>query len=174
MVRNSEDKDIEQILKVISSAFEENESEIIKKLVTDLSREKCFPLVRSLVFEQDREVIGYISFSPIYMESNNVSGYLLAPLAVSPKYQKKGIGRNLINTGIKILIKDNVDVLLVYGDPAYYKRFGFNEEIGKKFIPPFSLEYPFGWLGLSINDTNIPKQSNKFKCVEAFNKKELW
>lgn len=174
MVRNIEDKDIEQILKVISSAFEENESEIIKKLVTDLSREKCFPLVRSLVFEQDREVIGYVSFSPIFMESNNLSGYLLAPLAVSPKYQKMGIGTNLFNTGIKTLIKDNVDVLLVYGDPGYYKRFGFNEEIGKKFIPPFTLEFPFGWLGLSINDANIPKQSDKFKCLEAFNKKELW
>jgi len=174
MVRNSEEKDIDQILKVICSAFEENESEIIKKLVTDLFKEKSSPLVRSLVFEQDKEIIGYISFSPIYIESNNVSGYLLAPLAVSPKYQKNGIGTNLITTGIKILIKDNVDVLLVYGDPAYYKRFGFSEEIGKKFIPPFSLEYPFGWLGLSINDTNIPKQSHRFKCLEAFNKKELW
>ena len=69
-----------------------------------------------------------------------ISGYILAPLAVSSEHQKQGVGSNLINAGIDMLTKDGVGVLLVYGDPAYYGKFGFKEEIGHSFVPPYTLQ----------------------------------
>ena len=73
-----------------------------------------------------------------------------------------------------MLTKDGVGVVLVYGDPAYYGRFGFNEEIGHSFVPPYTLQYPFGWAGLMLNDTPFPEQPIHFECVSALSKPDLW
>ena len=48
------------------------------------------PSVKSLVSEVDKQVIGYVPFSVTFLKSDaNISGYILAPLAVFPKYQKQ-------------------------------------------------------------------------------------
>ena len=62
---------------------------------------------------------------------SGISGYILAPLAVSPEHQKQGVGSSLMKSGIDMLTKDGTGFLLVYGDPDYYERFGFREEIGR-------------------------------------------
>ena len=81
---------------------------------------------------------------------------------------------NLINAGIDMLTRDGVGFLLVYGDPAYYGRFGFKEEIGYSFLPPYTLQYPFGWTGMMLNDTHVPEKPIQFECVSALSKPELW
>ena len=73
-----------------------------------------------------------------------------------------------------MLTKDGAGILLVYGDPDYYGRFGFKEEIGRSFVPPYPLEYPFGWTGMMLNGTAVPDKSMKFECVNALSKPELW
>ena len=110
---------------------------MISNLASDLSSETASPSIRSLVAEVDKQVIGYVSYSPIFLRSDaSISGYILAPLAVSPEHQKQGVGSRLISTGVDMLGADGVDVLLVYGDPEYYGRFGFREEVGRSFVPP--------------------------------------
>ena len=85
----------------------------------------------------DNQIIGYVSYSPILVKPDEtISGYILAPLAVSPDYQKQGVGSNLIGTGIDILKSEGVDALMVCGDPNYYGRFGFNESTARLFTPP--------------------------------------
>jgi putative acetyltransferase len=91
-----------------------------------------------------------------------------------PDHQKKGIGSNLIKSGIDMLTENGVGAVLVYGDPDYYGRFGFNAEIGLSFVPPYSLQYPFGWTGIMLNDTPVPEQPIQFDCVAALSKPELW
>ena len=94
--------------------------------------------MKSLVAELGGKLIGYVRYSPVFLKSTyDVSGYILSPLAVSPEYQSQGVGSALINSGIDMLTKDGVGVLLVYGDPNYYQRFGFKEEIGRLFVPPY-------------------------------------
>ena len=138
-------------------------------------RKRMWLSIKSLVAEVDNQVIGYVSFSPIFLKSDSsISGYIIAPLAVSPEHQKQGVGSNLIKSGIDMLTKDAIGVLLVYGDPAYYGRFGFKEEIGQSFVPPYTLQYPFGWTGLMLNDTPVPEQPIQFECVAALSKPELW
>ena len=166
---------MDSILKVIETAFSDEENKVIINLVQELSRETPSPPIKSLVAEVDNQVIGYVSYSPIFLKSvSRISGYILAPLAVSPEHQKQGVGSKLINAGIDILTKDGVGVLLVYGDPDYYGRFGFKEEIGQSFVPPYTLQYPFGWTGMMLNDTPVPEQPLQFECVSALSKPELW
>jgi putative acetyltransferase len=63
---------------------------------------------------------------------------------------------------------------MVYGDPGYYKRFGFNEDIGKSFVPQYTLKYPHGWLAINLNNYIEPKSAIEFECIDGLNKSELW
>ncbi|MDC0969670.1 N-acetyltransferase [Alphaproteobacteria bacterium] len=174
-IRLAQNADLDSILKVVETAFSDEENKVIKNLVLELSTETASPSIKSLIAEVDNQVIGYVSYSPISLKSDSsISGYILAPLAVSPEHQKQGIGSNLINAGMDMLTKDGVGVFLVYGDPAYYGRFGFTEEIGHSFVPPHTLQYPFGWTGMMLNDTPVPEQPIQFECVSALSKPDLW
>ena len=173
--RIAQKTDLVSIIKIIETVFPDEENKLIMNLVQELSNENTNPPIKSLVAEVHNQVIGYVSFSPIFLKSNiSISGYILAPLAVSLEHQKQGVGSNLINAGIDMLTRDGVGFLLVYGDPAYYGRFGFKEEIGYSFLPPYTLQYPFGWTGMMLNDTPVPEQSIKFECVAALSKPDLW
>ena len=174
-IRLAQETDLDSILKVIETAFSDEENKVIMNLVQELSREVTSPSIKSLVAEVDNQVIGYVSFSPIFLKSDSsIVGYILVPLSVSPEHQKQGVGSNLIKSGINMLTKDGVGVLLVYGDPNYYGKFGFKEEIGQSFVPPYTLQYPFGWTGMLFNDTPVPEQPIQFECVAALSKPDLW
>ena len=174
-IRLAQETDLDSILQVIETAFSDEENKVIMNLVQELSREVTSPSIKSLVAEVDNQIIGYVSYSPIYLKSDSsIVGYILAPLAVSPEHQKQGVGSNLINAGIDMITKDGAGVLLVYGDPAYYGRFGFKEEIGCSFVPPYTLQFPFGWTGMMLNDTPVPEQPIQFECVAALSKPDLW
>jgi len=128
-IRLAQETDLDSILEVIETAFPDEENKVIMNLVQDLHQETASPSMKSLVAEVDNQAIGYVYYSPIFLKSDtSISGYILAPLAVSPEHKNKGVGSNLINAGIDMLTNDGVGVLLVYGDPAYYGRFGFKEE----------------------------------------------
>ena len=174
-IKLAQQTDLDSILQVIETAFSDEENKVITNLVQELHQETTSPSIKSLVAEVDNQVIGYVSYSPIFLKSDSsISGYILAPLAVAPKHQKKGIGSNLIKSGIDMLTENGVGVVLVYGDPDYYGRFGFKAEIGLSFVPPYTLQYPFGWTGMMLNDTPVPEQSIKFECVAALSKPDLW
>ncbi|NIV15430.1 MAG: GNAT family N-acetyltransferase, partial [Aliifodinibius sp.] len=66
-------------------------------------------------------------FSPVNIESDSESftAMGLAPMAVLPQYQKKGIGGKLVKAGLKECKKLGFDVVVVLGHPEYYPRFGF-------------------------------------------------
>ena len=175
IVRLFEKTDLISVQKVIDASCSDDENEEIGKLVSDLSTETSSPQIVSLVAEVDNQIVGYVSYSPIFLKSDtNISGYILSPLAVSTEHQKAGIGRKLINYGIDMLTKDGVGVLLVYGDPDYYGRFGFNEEIGRLFVPPYPLQYPFGWTGMMLDRSAVPEMPINFDCVASLSKPELW
>ena len=49
----------------------------------------------------------------------------LAPMAVLPEMQHKGIGTQLVKAGIENLRKMQCPFIIVLGHPEYYPRFGF-------------------------------------------------
>jgi putative acetyltransferase len=69
------------------------------------------------------KAIAYIAFSNAYRD-NEVCGLHLAPMAVTPEFQKQGIGSELLRFALRQeAIKS--EPLFVLGEPEYYKRFGF-------------------------------------------------
>ena len=92
------------------------------KLVDDLRRAGDIAL--ALVAELDG-IVGFVAFSRLTLDNPNARALSLAPLAVSPKRQRRGVGRALVREGIARAGAAGHDALLVLGDPAYYSRFGF-------------------------------------------------
>jgi putative acetyltransferase len=88
--------------------------------------------VISLVSRVDETVVGHVLFSPVTIhevdgdqETARGRGLGLAPVAVLPKFQRRGIGSALIETGLTRCREIGVSFVVVLGDPAYYARFGF-------------------------------------------------
>jgi putative acetyltransferase len=101
-------------------------------------------------------------------------GYLLAPLAVSPAHQRHRIGSRLVQNGIERLAKTSAEVLLVYGDPDYYGRFGFTVDAAISYLPPYPLQYPFGWQGMAINGDGTVSAPVNIACVASLHDPALW
>jgi putative acetyltransferase len=69
------------------------------------------------------KAIAYIAFSNAY-RGKDVCGLHLAPMAVSPEFQKQGIGSELMRFALRqASIKDQT--VFVLGEPKFYRRFGF-------------------------------------------------
>ena len=157
------------------AAFAENERELVSKLAVDLLAERSTPQVISLVAESEGSVVGHAAFSPVTFDYNeNLQGYILGPLGVKPDYQKRRIGSRLVESGMDRLSRLGVNILFVYGDPEYYRRFGFSVEAASRYIPPYDLEYPFGWQSVSLNDCRINESPIKIACVTALCDPALW
>jgi putative acetyltransferase len=69
------------------------------------------------------KAIAYIAFSNAY-HGKEVCGLHLAPMAVSPEFQRQGVGTELLSFALRQeAIKSQS--LFVLGEPGYYRRFGF-------------------------------------------------
>ena len=77
---------------------------------------------------------------------------LLAPLAVAPKDQRRGIGTALVRTGLAWLSEQAIARVFVLGDPDYYGRFGFARE--DHAIPPYPIPEAWApaWQSLSLGN----------------------
>ena len=118
-VRFEQPGDIEKIRIVHLEAFEtEAEANLVNSL-----RNSGIELI-SLVAEEDKKVIGHILFSPVTIDGDiKIMG--LAPMAVLPVWQRKGVGAQLMNMGLKKCQKAGYGLVVLLGHPDYYPRFGF-------------------------------------------------
>lgn len=81
----------------------------------------------SLLAEAEGEAIGHILFSKIRIvgEESTWPSLALAPMAVLPDWQSKGVGSLLLKFGLELAFRQGFDSVIVLGHPEYYPRFGF-------------------------------------------------
>ena len=84
----------------------------------------------SLVAEKDGVVVGHVAFSAAAIGDAAKGWYLLGPIAVLPAYQGQGVGRALIEAGLEELRARHASGCVLVGDPAFYRRFGFDQRDG--------------------------------------------
>jgi len=96
----------------------------------------------SLVAEVDGSIGGHILFSRMWIDTSQslVSAVALAPVAVLPEYQRKGIGGLLVRRGLELLRDRGERIVIVVGHPTYYPRFGFSTEAARSLESPFPRE----------------------------------
>ncbi len=147
IIRNEKKSDIEAISEITIAAFRNcphgnhTEQYIISAL------RAADALAVSLVAEIERKVVGHIAFSPVTISGRSCDWYGLGPVSVLPDYQKQGIGKSLINEGLRLLIASGAKGCVLVGDPGYYERFGFRNlpDLILEGVPPENfLALPFG------------------------------
>jgi len=93
----------------------------------------------SLIAEIEKRLIGHILFSRMFIETGGVSipAAALAPMAVLPEYQRRGVGGRLIEFGLDLLRARGERIVIVLGHSDYYPRFGFSCEKARFLDSPF-------------------------------------
>lgn len=153
------------------ATFEFAEARAVAQLAVSLLSESD---AQSWFIEHQEKCVSFAGFSSVRDKiSGDLIAHILAPLAVAPEVQKQGLGTRLVRYGIEALKAADSPAVLVYGDPSYYGRFGFDCESAKAYLPPFELTYPHGWQGL-ILDSTVPKAPRQCLCVPPLMKPELW
>lgn len=130
LIRNETDTDVSAITEVTVAAFKtfdvsnHTEQFIIEALRT------AGALTISLVAEMGGRVVGHIAFSPLKLSDGTQNWYGLGPVSVVPEYQRQGIGKALIEEGLKRIKDMDAQGCCVVGHPEYYKKFGFKNVSG--------------------------------------------
>ncbi len=107
----------------------------------------------SLIAFKDDKAIGHILFFPIYIETEHrkYQTLSLAPMAVLPEHQNKGVGGELIRHGLLQAKTLGFDSVLVLGHPNYYPKFGFKQASKLKIKCPWEVPDE-AWMAIELSD----------------------
>lgn len=97
-IRTEEKNDHKPIYDVNKLAFQQEDE---NKLIEKIKKGKNFIPGLSIVAEIDNRIVGHILFSKIkIIGDSDYESLALAPMAVIPEFQRRGIGSELIKNGM--------------------------------------------------------------------------
>lgn len=130
LIRDEKDTDHRVISDVTRSAFETmGISNHTEQFIIEALR-SAEALTVSLVAEVDGLVVGHIAFSPVTFTDSTKGWHGLGPVSVHPDFQRKGIGKALIQEGLSRLMNLKAKGCCLVGHPKYYRQFGFENVEG--------------------------------------------
>jgi len=161
------------VLSVVRKAFGEDEvATLVSDLVDDSSAR---PLLSLLAWDGERP-IGHIMFTAARLQgaSRDAVVSILAPLAVVPDAQRKGVGGSLIARGVERLCVTGVDLVFVLGHPEYYPRHGFAPARAEGLAAPYPISPEEAWMVRELRQGILGSVQGTVICAKAMNKPEYW
>ena len=159
-IRNETSSDIAQVGEIVRLAFPTDaESRLVDALRANGKA------IISLVATQQDKILGHILFSPVTTTPpSDARGLGLAPVAVQPNAQGKGIGSQLIREGLRLCQQLGYDYCVVLGNPNYYQRFGFETASHFGMQNEYGLNHEFMVARLSNRElaTGLIRYSSEF------------
>jgi putative acetyltransferase len=163
-IRREKPEDREVIHHLNLAAFDNGpEAVLVDKLRTSCKEYLAFVAV------ENGEVVGHILFTPVTIDATTVVGMGLAPMAVSPPHQRKGVGSRLVQHGLEFLRKTNCPFVIVLGHPEYYPRFGFEIASKYKLRSQWEGVPDEAFMVVVFNGGALPKQGGVARYREEFN-----
>lgn len=139
-LRKETPDDFTEVFEINQLAFgQDNEAKLIDALRNNLA---VFVPALSIVATENNKIVGHILFTKIHIkdEKGNMHESLgLAPMAVRPDLQKKGIGGQLIKKGLEVAKDLGFTSVIVLGHENYYPKFGFDPADKWNIKAPFDV-----------------------------------
>ncbi|MDO5619512.1 GNAT family N-acetyltransferase [Kocuria sp.] len=119
-VRQESAEDADAVRTVLLSAFPTAEE---ADLVTALRADAAWLPEFSLVAEASESVIGHVLMTRCTVDGQ--PALALAPVSVLEKFQRQGVGTQLVEAVLEAARAAGENTVVVVGHPEYYPRFGF-------------------------------------------------
>jgi putative acetyltransferase len=116
----------------------------------------------SLVALENEMVIGHVLFSRMV---DPVSTLGLGPVAVKSEWREQRIAERLIRAGMEIAREGDWTDIIVLGDPAYYRRFGFRADAVEGLECIYSSPY---LMALTLIETPLKTRATRIEYARAF------
>ena len=114
-----------------------------KALVREIREKRYYIPQLDLVVEEDDVILGHFILSEFPISNKHENEVLmLSPVSVAISHQRQGVGKFMLQEGMKLAANIGYKAIIVEGDYRYYQRFGFrtSTEFGifasKKNLPP--------------------------------------
>ena len=162
LIREEIPGDYDAVRELNHTAFEgEAEAQLVDRLRSDGA------VIVSLVAVEDCDIVGHILFSDLLIETDQavLHAVSLAPMAVAPKFQRRGIGSALVRHGLAVCLERGKSVVVVLGHPEYYPRFGFSTELAKSLRGPYSGD---AWMALGLIPDALDGVQGTVRYPKAF------
>lgn len=155
-VRPEDPDDVDAIDRVVGEAFltefgSTSEVTLVRtmrargELVADLT----------LVALLDDDILGHLAMSAVTLDDREVRGLGLAPVAVAPEHQGRGVGSTLIRASLALAEATDWHFVVLLGHEHYYPRFGFES------ARPYGLTGDYGdhdaWMVRPLGANRVPK-----------------
>ncbi len=136
VIRVEQPGDIPHIRDILAHAFGQRaEADLVDQLRADGD-----VLISLVAVGENGELVGHILFSRLPIEGAKgrvTEATALAPLAVRPEHQRKGVGSALTRAGIRACAARGLAAIIVVGDPKFYQRFGFSAAAARNLGSPY-------------------------------------
>ena len=165
-IRTETPADYPAVDHILKDAFGKDEEAI---LVENLRKHPDFIPALSLVAELDGQMLGHILFSVITIEGvkHKPRSLALAPVAVLPQWQNKGIGRQLIEAGLATARQLGFNSVVVLGHELYYPKFGFKPASLWRIVAPFPVPEN-NFMAMPLHPDGLDGVSGVVKYPEPF------
>jgi putative acetyltransferase len=173
----TDDRHFHDIIDVETRAFGQDKE---AKLTEGLLKDPTGAPMLSLLAYYDNKAVGHILFTRAYVDEMSTDQplfHILAPLAVIPDYQKKGIGGLLIREGLMQLKAMGSQMVFLLGHIDYYPRHGFindARQFGYRTLYPIPEKVKGAWMCQSLTDEDFPIKTGKIFCCNELNRPEHW
>lgn len=175
-IKTTTPADLSDIITVHKKAFGyDKEAELTAALLADSSAE---PML-SLLARHNGVAVGHVLFTKTGFDNYTDSPlmHILAPLAVMPEYQRRGIGGLLIIEGLEKLRVMGSQMVFVLGHKEYYPRYGFKPHAmhaGYQAPYPIPEKNSAYWMYQALSTTAVSPGSGRLACADTLNRPEHW
>jgi len=163
-VREELPSDVAAIREVNRAAFGGEEEARLVDVLRSSAR-----VLASYVAVAGERVVGHILFSPLVIETpeGERPAAALAPMAVLPEWQRRGLGSALVRAGLGACRRQGIGIVIVVGHPEYYPRFGFSAALARNLRSAYS-DLGDAWMALELTPGALAGISGVVRYHEAF------
>lgn len=177
-MRISREQDLLPILAVHAAAFGGKKGKEIARLVYALLADSTAMPLFSIVATANDSIVGHILFSKAKITNPDqpVPTVILAPLAVHPDFQRRGIGGKLIREGLTCLVASGVELVFVLGHPSYYPKHGFCAagKYGLAAPYPIAEKDADAWMVQELRPGILGRVKGKVRCSAVLDHPQHW